>query len=269
MATSAAPRRHLHQASHDTQAHTTPGAVIGIAAIVVSAIFFVVPFVFILLIASKPSPRRPARVLLAVELRPVRQPGAGVRRPRLPDGHRLHQQRDPHRGQRRRDGHLQRHGRLRLAAPSQSAQPRDQRPDPGRADRAARHRAHHLGAAGPGLFKTMPGLILIEIASGCRSASFVPRLHVTVPRELDEAAVVDGAGPCRSSSGIFPILRSVIMTVIILQSVFVYNDSSIRSTSSRVPRTPPSSSRCPISRASSPPSTTCCSPPSCSSPSRR
>ena len=91
----------------------------------------------------------PAGVLLAVELRPVRQPGAGVRGPGLPDDHRLHQQRDPHRGQRRRDGHLQRHGRLRLAAPSQSAQPADQRPDPGRPDRAARHRAHHLGPAGP------------------------------------------------------------------------------------------------------------------------
>ncbi len=41
-------------------------------------------------------------------------------------------------------------GRLRLAAPSQSAQPGDQHPDPGRPDRAARHRAHHLGAAGSG-----------------------------------------------------------------------------------------------------------------------
>ena len=47
----------------------------------------------------------------------------------------------------------------------------------------------------------------------------------TVPRELDEAAVVDGAGPLQIFFRvIFPILRSVIMTVIILQSVFVYND---------------------------------------------
>jgi raffinose/stachyose/melibiose transport system permease protein len=47
----------------------------------------------------------------------------------------------------------------------------------------------------------------------------------TVPRELDEAAVVDGAGPIQIFFRvIFPILRSVIMTVIILQSVFVYND---------------------------------------------
>ena len=53
----------------------------------------------------------------------------------------------------------------------------------------------------------------------------VPRLHRAVPRELDEAAVVDGAGPVQIFFRvIFPVLRSVIMTVIILQSVLVYND---------------------------------------------
>ncbi len=79
---------------------------------------------------------------------------------------------------------------------------------------------------GLGLFKTMPGLILIEIAYGLPFCILLFRAFMsTVPRELDEAAVVDGAGPVQIFFRvIFPVLRSVIMTVIILQSVLVYND---------------------------------------------
>ena len=48
----------------------------------------------------------------------------------------------------------------------------------------------------------MPGLILIEIAYGLPFCILLFRAFIsTVPRELDEAAIVDGAGPCRSSSG--------------------------------------------------------------------
>jgi raffinose/stachyose/melibiose transport system permease protein len=77
-----------------------------------------------------------------------------------------------------------------------------------------------------GLFKTMPGLILIEIAFGIPFCILLFRAFMsTVPRELDEAAIVDGAGPLQVFFRvIFPVLRSVMMTVIILQSVFVYND---------------------------------------------
>ena len=77
-----------------------------------------------------------------------------------------------------------------------------------------------------GLFKTMPGLILIEIAYGLPFCVLLFRAFIaSVPRELDEAAVVDGAGPVQIFFRvIFPVLRSVIMTVIILQVVFVYND---------------------------------------------
>src|SRR4029453_691164 len=77
-----------------------------------------------------------------------------------------------------------------------------------------------------GLFKIMPGLILVEIAYGLPFCILLFRAFMsTVPRELDEAAVVDGAGPIQIFFRvIFPVLRSVIMTVIILQSVFVYND---------------------------------------------
>lgn len=77
-----------------------------------------------------------------------------------------------------------------------------------------------------GLFKTMPGLILVEIAYGLPFCILLFRAFIsTVPRELDEAAVVDGAGPVQVFFRvIFPVLRSVVMTVIILQTVFIYND---------------------------------------------
>ena len=77
-----------------------------------------------------------------------------------------------------------------------------------------------------GLFKTMPGLILVEIAFGLPFCILLFRAFIaSVPRDLDEAALVDGAGPIQIFFRvIFPVLRSVIMTVIILQSVFVYND---------------------------------------------
>jgi raffinose/stachyose/melibiose transport system permease protein len=79
---------------------------------------------------------------------------------------------------------------------------------------------------GVGLFKTMPGLILIEIAFGLPFSILLFRAFIAgIPRELDEAARVDGASPIRTFfQVIFPVLKSVIMTVIILQSVAIYND---------------------------------------------
>ena len=77
-----------------------------------------------------------------------------------------------------------------------------------------------------GLFRTMSGLILIEIAFGLSFCILLFRAFVaTIPRELDEAAVIDGAGPLRLFFGvIFPLLRSVIVTVVVVQSVAVFND---------------------------------------------
>jgi len=77
-----------------------------------------------------------------------------------------------------------------------------------------------------GLFKTMPGLILIEIAFGLSFTVLIIRAFVgSIPRELDEAAIIDGAGPMRLFfQVIFPLLRGVIVTVIVVQSVFIFND---------------------------------------------
>lgn len=77
-----------------------------------------------------------------------------------------------------------------------------------------------------GLFKTMSGLILVEIAFGLPFCIILFRAFIsTIPREIDEAAIIDGAGAIRLFfKVIFPMLRSVVITVIILQAVTIYND---------------------------------------------
>jgi raffinose/stachyose/melibiose transport system permease protein len=77
-----------------------------------------------------------------------------------------------------------------------------------------------------GLFRTMPGLILIEVAFGLAFCVLLFQAFVSsIPRQLDEAAIIDGAGPVRLFFRvIFPLLRSVIITVIVVQSVAVFND---------------------------------------------
>lgn len=77
-----------------------------------------------------------------------------------------------------------------------------------------------------GLFKTLPGLILIEVAFGLSFCVMLFRAFIaSIPKELDEAAVIDGCGPIRLFFRvIFPLLRSVIVTVIVVQSVAIFND---------------------------------------------
>ena len=79
---------------------------------------------------------------------------------------------------------------------------------------------------GIGLFKTLPGLILIEVAFGLSFCVMLFRAFIaSIPKELDEAAVIDGCGPVRLFFRvIFPLLRSVIVTVIVVQSVAIFND---------------------------------------------
>lgn len=77
-----------------------------------------------------------------------------------------------------------------------------------------------------GLFRTMPGLIMVEVAFGLAFCVLLFRAFIAgIPRELDEAAILDGAGPLRLFFRvIFPLLKSVIVTVIVVQSVNVFND---------------------------------------------
>ncbi|SCK34528.1 carbohydrate ABC transporter permease [Streptomyces sp. WMMB 322] len=77
-----------------------------------------------------------------------------------------------------------------------------------------------------GLFKTLFGLILVEVAFHLPFCVLLFRAFIaTVPRDLDESAVIDGAGPVRLFFRvIFPLLRPVTVTVIVVQSVNVFND---------------------------------------------
>jgi raffinose/stachyose/melibiose transport system permease protein len=77
-----------------------------------------------------------------------------------------------------------------------------------------------------GLFKTMSGMILIEVAFGLAFCVLLFRAFIgSIPKDLDEAAIIDGAGPLRLFfKVIFPLLKPVIVTVIVVQSVFVFND---------------------------------------------
>jgi raffinose/stachyose/melibiose transport system permease protein len=79
---------------------------------------------------------------------------------------------------------------------------------------------------GLNLFKTMHGMILIEVAYGLSFSVLLFRAFIaTVPRELDEAAIIDGASPMRLFfSVVLPLLRPVVVTVIVVQSVAIFND---------------------------------------------
>ncbi|MFC4302265.1 carbohydrate ABC transporter permease [Cohnella boryungensis] len=76
------------------------------------------------------------------------------------------------------------------------------------------------------LFKTMTGLILVEVALGFPFCVMLYRGFMgAIPREIDEAAVVDGYGGYRLFfTIIFPLLQPVTATIIVTSSVNIFND---------------------------------------------
>lgn len=77
-----------------------------------------------------------------------------------------------------------------------------------------------------GLFKTMPGIIGVEVALNLPFTIMLYRsFMVTIPKSLDEAALIDGCGRFRLYFNIIlPLLKPVSATVIVLTAVNVYND---------------------------------------------
>jgi raffinose/stachyose/melibiose transport system permease protein len=77
-----------------------------------------------------------------------------------------------------------------------------------------------------GLFKTMPGIVLVEVALNLPFTILLYRgFMVTIPKSLDEAALMDGCGRFRLFFNIIlPLLKPVSATVIVLTAVSVYND---------------------------------------------
>lgn len=76
------------------------------------------------------------------------------------------------------------------------------------------------------LINTIPGFILFETAATLPVTIFLFTAYLrTVPRDIDEAAALDGAGRIRAFwSCIFPIMRPVVATIVVLNSISVWND---------------------------------------------
>jgi raffinose/stachyose/melibiose transport system permease protein len=77
-----------------------------------------------------------------------------------------------------------------------------------------------------GIYKTLFGLIMVEVAFTMPFATLVFRAFMaSIPSEIDEAAIIDGASPFQVFFNIvLPLLRPAIITVIVTSSVGIYND---------------------------------------------
>ncbi len=80
-----------------------------------------------------------------------------------------------------------------------------------------------------GIYKTIIGLIMVEVAFQLPFATLVFRAFMaSIPREIDEAAIMDGASPLRVFFTIvLPLLWPAIVTVIVVSAVFIYNDFTL------------------------------------------
>lgn len=76
------------------------------------------------------------------------------------------------------------------------------------------------------IYKTLFGLVLVEVALAFPYTVILYRaFSATIPRELDEAAIMEGASPLRIFTQVaFPLFKPVTATTIVLSSVNVFND---------------------------------------------
>lgn len=79
-----------------------------------------------------------------------------------------------------------------------------------------------------GIYKTIISLVFIEVALSLPFATLILRAFIgSIPREIDEAAIIDGASPLQLFfSIILPLLRPALATIIVTSSVAIYNDFS-------------------------------------------
>lgn len=77
-----------------------------------------------------------------------------------------------------------------------------------------------------GIYKTLFGLILVEVAYTIPFSILIFRTFLSsIPREIDEAAIIDGASPLQVFfSIILPLLQPAIVTVVVVSAVGIYND---------------------------------------------
>jgi raffinose/stachyose/melibiose transport system permease protein len=79
---------------------------------------------------------------------------------------------------------------------------------------------------GIGLFKSMAGMILIQVAYNMSFSVLLYRAFIsTIPRDLDEAALIDGAKPWQIFFRVvLPLLKPVTVTNVVVQSIAIFND---------------------------------------------
>ncbi|WP_373232351.1 carbohydrate ABC transporter permease [Cohnella sp.] len=77
-----------------------------------------------------------------------------------------------------------------------------------------------------GLFKTLTGIVSVEVALGFPFGFIIYRNFMAgIPREIDEAAIIDGCGGFRLFFRIIlPLLQPVTATTIVTSSVGIFND---------------------------------------------
>lgn len=80
-----------------------------------------------------------------------------------------------------------------------------------------------------GLYKTILGLIFVEIALQLPFTMLIMRAFLgSIPRQIDEAAIIDGASSWQLFLYvIFPLLRPAIITVVVVTAVVIYNDFTL------------------------------------------
>ena len=164
-------------------------------------------------VAQGPRRRPDARLQLAQRDRALAEPPGGHRRARLHAGDRVREQHDPHGRERHAHGGLRGDGRLRAAAPASRGGRASSTSSccPGSSSRR-RSCPTIWVLQGLGLFRTLPGLILVEVAFGLSFCVLLFRAFiVTVPRGARRgrdhrrgrpaAAVLPGGLPAAAAGG--------------------------------------------------------------------
>jgi raffinose/stachyose/melibiose transport system permease protein len=77
-----------------------------------------------------------------------------------------------------------------------------------------------------GLSNSIPGIIFVYWGLGCNFAIFLYHGFVkTIPRELEESAVIDGCTPFQTFFRIvLPLLAPVTSTILVLDALWIWND---------------------------------------------
>lgn len=80
-----------------------------------------------------------------------------------------------------------------------------------------------------GLYKTLIGLIFVEVSIQLPFAVLILRAFMaSIPREIDEAAIIDGASPWQLFfQVVLPLLRPAIITIVVVTAVVIYNDFTL------------------------------------------